>query len=85
MSDATVEAFALFGTWIAMWMALSILYIIAEAAMSRLEEISPAPFLINIFLAYLIASFILKPESYGYSKIVSENEIEEMVEASGND
>lgn len=85
MSDATVEAFALIGAWIAMWVALSILYIIVEAAMSRLEEISPAPFLINLFLAYLIASFILKPESYGYSKIVNENEIEEMVEASGND
>lgn len=85
MSDVTVEAFTLFGAWIVMWMVLSILYIIVEAAMSRLKEISPAPFLINLFLAYLIASFILKPESYGYSKIVSENEIEEMVEVSGND
>lgn len=53
---------------------MTAIYFIIECAMGRFEEISPAPLFLNVFLAILIASFILKPEKYGYEKIVSGND-----------
>lgn len=77
-----MEVFTLFGLWIVIWIVLSFIYVVAEFAMSRFEEISPAPFLINIFIAFLIANFILNPEKFGYTKIVSGNEVEMQYKAS---
>ena len=71
-----MEIFTTLGLWIAIWIVLSFIYVMVECAMSRFEEISPAPLLINIFIAFLITSFILNPERFGYAKIVSANEIE---------
>lgn len=71
-----MEIFTTLGLWIFIWMVLSFIYIVVEGAMDRFEEISPAPFLINIFIALLIARFILNPEEFGYTKIVSANEVE---------
>lgn len=75
-----METFTLIGLWIVIWIVLSFVYIVVEFAMSRFEEISPAPLLINIVIAFFIATFILNPENYGYTKIVSGNEIVEMTE-----
>lgn len=72
-----MEVFTLFGLWIVIWIVLSFIYVVAEFAMSRFEEISPAPLLINIFIALLIANFILNPEKFGYEKIVSNNSVEQ--------
>lgn len=71
-----MEVFTTLGLWIVIWIILSFVYIVVEYAMSRFEKISPAPLLINIFIAFLITSFILNPEQFGYTKIVSGNEIE---------
>lgn len=73
-----MEQFTMLGLWITIWIVLSFIYIVVEGAMSRFEEISPAPFIINLILAFLIAAFILNPEKFGYTKIVSGNEIVEM-------
>ena len=80
-----MEIFTMFGLWIVIWLILSFIYIVVEGAMSRFEEISPAPLLINIFIALLIANFILNPEKFGYTKIVSGNEIVEMMEGEQNE
>lgn len=71
-----METFTMIGLWIVIWIVLSFIYIVVECAMSRLEEISPTPLLLNIFIALLITTFILNPEKYGYTKIVSANEVE---------
>ena len=71
-----MEIFTMIGLCIVIWMVLSFVYVVVECAMSRFDEISPAPLLINIFIALLITLFILNPENFGYTKIVSGNEVE---------
>lgn len=71
-----MEIFTMLGLWIVVWIVLSFIYVVVECAMSRFEEISPAPLLLNIFIAFLITNFILNPEKFGYEKIVSVNEVE---------